>query len=81
MASVEDGETLYVVPQQRTFVWPTIKIGRKVTVPHVKTPLGELSKPPSTVRPTNTSGSSPGRFLLGGYVQRASIAVVPLLID
>lgn len=41
MGSVEDGETLYVVPQNRNFVWPTIKIGRKVTVPHVKTPLGE----------------------------------------
>ncbi|CAB1105756.1 unnamed protein product [Ectocarpus sp. CCAP 1310/34] len=40
MASVEDGETLYVVPQNRNFVWPTVKIGRKVTVPHVKTPLG-----------------------------------------
>ncbi|CAM9469346.1 unnamed protein product, partial [Hapterophycus canaliculatus] len=40
MGSVEDGETLYVVPQNRNFVWPTIKIGRKVTVPHVKTPLG-----------------------------------------
>lgn len=42
MASVEDGETLYVVPQHRSFVWPTIEIGRKVTVPHVKTPLGGL---------------------------------------
>ena len=42
MASVEDGETLYVVPQHRTFVWPTVEIGRRVTVPHVKTPLGEL---------------------------------------
>lgn len=40
MGSVEDGETLYVVPQERTFVWPTIAIGRKVAVPHVKTPLG-----------------------------------------
>ncbi|CBN75608.1 conserved unknown protein [Ectocarpus siliculosus] len=40
MASVEDGETLYVVPQNRNFVWPTVKIGRKVTVPHVKSPLG-----------------------------------------
>ena len=43
MASVEDGETLYVVPQQRTFVWPTVEIGRRVTVPHVKTPLGGLA--------------------------------------
>lgn len=42
MASVDDGEVLYVVPQHRTFVWPTIKIGRQVKVPHVKTPLGEL---------------------------------------
>lgn len=42
MASVEDGETLYVVPQHRTFVWPTVKIGRKISVPHVKTPLGEI---------------------------------------
>lgn len=42
MGEVEDGQTLYVVPQQRTFVWPTVEIGRKVTVPHVKTPLGEL---------------------------------------
>ncbi|CAM9829612.1 unnamed protein product [Pylaiella littoralis] len=40
MASVDDKETLYVVPQNRNFVWPTIQIGRKVTVPHVKTPLG-----------------------------------------
>lgn len=41
MASVDDLEMLYVVPQNRNFVWPTIEIGRKVTVPHVKTPLGE----------------------------------------
>lgn len=42
MASVEDLGVLYVVPQNRNFVWPTIEIGRKVTVPHVKTPLGKL---------------------------------------
>lgn len=42
MASVEDLERVYVVPQNRNFVWPTIEVGRKVTVPHVKTPLGEL---------------------------------------
>ena len=41
MASVEDLERVYVVPQNRNFVWPTIEVGRKVTVPHVKTPLGE----------------------------------------
>eukprot|EP00752_Nemacystus_decipiens_P008301 g7421.t1 len=40
MASVEDLERVYVVPQNRNFVWPTIEVGRKVTVPHVKTPLG-----------------------------------------
>lgn len=41
MGSVEDGEVLYVVPQERSFVWPTIEIGRQVTVPHVTTPLGK----------------------------------------
>lgn len=41
MASVEEDEALYVVPQNRNFVWPTIEIGRKVTIPHVKTPKGE----------------------------------------
>ncbi len=41
MASVEEDEALYVVPQNRNFVWPTIEIGRKVTIPHVKTPQGE----------------------------------------
>lgn len=40
MASVEDLERVYVVPQNRNFVWPTIEVGRIVTVPHVKTPLG-----------------------------------------
>lgn len=49
MASVDDGEVLYVVPQHRTFVWPTIKIGRQVKVPHVKTPLGELPHEKSLV--------------------------------
>lgn len=52
MASVEDLEMLFVVPQNRNFVWPTIEIGRKVTVPHVKTPLGEsLTVPLSLVFP------------------------------
>lgn len=46
MGSVEDSERVYVVPQNRNFVWPTIEIGRKVTVPHVKTPQGELFHSP-----------------------------------
>lgn len=46
MASVDDNEALYVVPQNRNFVWPTIRIGHKVTVPHVKTPLGKLLPKP-----------------------------------
>lgn len=50
MASVEDLERVYVVPQNRNFVWPTIEIGRKVTVPHVKTPLGESLAGPVVVR-------------------------------
>lgn len=57
MASVEEGETLYVVPQQRSFVWPTIKIGRTVTVPHVKTPLGEIIQPFVTMTNAMVDGS------------------------
>lgn len=37
---VGDRDTLYLVPPDRLFVWPTVEIGRRVKVSHVTAPQG-----------------------------------------
>ncbi|CAM9555164.1 unnamed protein product [Choristocarpus tenellus] len=41
LSEVEHEQWLYLVPQERIFAWPTVKVGQRVTVPHVKNPKGK----------------------------------------
>jgi hypothetical protein len=56
----DDVTRLYLVPPDRSFVWPTVEIGRKVTVPHVFAPGGRMVT-------LETLSHSPRVFLLENF--------------
>ncbi|KAG5175115.1 hypothetical protein JKP88DRAFT_101011 [Tribonema minus] len=61
VAEVTDGESLYLVPPDRLFVWPTVKVGRRVVVPHVKGKRGAAME-------VETLSLSPRLYMLHNFV-------------